>query len=190
MSRTTKLEEGIALSGDNIRRAAEFAGYPITVMTYGGLPSDLDAETLDMLLEPGDGIALLYETTPDFGHWTLLMRYLDDGESDVIEFMDSYGLSPDSEFSAGASFSARRGKILSDALDNWKKTGGIVNVNRVQLQDLAPRDNTCGRYVLFRWLTKKMGVSLEQFQMMFPGPPEKNDNLIVKLTTPLLGAVS
>jgi len=108
-------------------------------------------DDLEVLLRPGESMALLYEVSPGHGHWTLLTR---DDVGDV-EFFDPYGLAPDAEESAGASYSARNGPVLSNILSSWAaRTGGHVTYNAQQVQQLAPNDDVCGRYTYLRWLDR------------------------------------
>ena len=62
----------------------------INTMVYNDM---IDYGTVDDLLGPIGACAILYSTSPSYGHWTLL-RKVDD---DTLEFFDSYGDDVDHE---------------------------------------------------------------------------------------------
>ena len=127
--------------------------------------------------------AVLYEVTAGKGHWALVSV---DEDNTRLEFFDPYGLSPDEEEKAGATLSASQGRVLSEMIDQWQtSTGGEVVINARQLQDIGPKDNTCGRWVVARYFCRH--VPLEEWLAQYPGPPRKNDLVIVHQTFPIIG---
>lgn len=168
-----------ALTGDDLRCLGDSVGASLTPLAYRHLRADDMIEHLIPTI--GDGIALLYEVTPNAGHWTLLMR----PSANRVEFFDSYGLSPDSEEEAGALFSKRSGPLLIGILHEWsERTGGDVVVNGHQLQDLTPHDNVCGRWVFERF--RSMDTPIEDWIDQYPGPPAKNDLAVIRSTNAAL----
>lgn len=124
-----------ALSDDSIKR------YIPNVLKYDELRGVSPQKLLKNL-----PIVILYETQPNFGHWTLLHK-LDNGN---IEFFDSYGYKPDSEF-----------KLISPEyhyphylMELLKKLSKITQIhyNQYQFQSKEPSIATCGRWVILRKL--------------------------------------
>lgn len=92
--------------------------------------------------------AILYETEPDFGHWTGIFR-----TPEGIEFFDSYGYAPDIQLNwvpkRFRMFSGQEEKRLLRMLYN---SGIDINFNNHRLQRRRGPDApmTCGRWVLLR----------------------------------------
>lgn len=109
---------------------------------------------------------LLYQDSPNSGHWVAVMRY-----NDVIEFFDSYGGKPDSQLKwVNQSRRHQLGitdKYLSRLLDN---TDLPVIYNKVKYQDGDPDVTTCGRHVVWRILNMlKKNMDLKQYNKMMKG---------------------
>lgn len=94
-------------------------------------------------------LAVLYETSPGFGHWVGLLR-----TPEGIEHFDSYGLRPDDElkwvpkkyraaFSEDAPYMVR-------LLTRVEEAGLPVNYSEFRLQHRRPDIATCGRWVALR----------------------------------------
>lgn len=97
-------------------------------------------------------IVILYETQPNFGHWTLLHK-LDNGN---IEFFDSYGFKPDSEFKL-ISPEYQYPHYLMELLKKLSKLTQI-HYNQYQLQSKANGVSTCGRWVILRKLYPDLDI--------------------------------
>lgn len=105
-------------------------------------------------------IAVLYETSPGFGHWVGILR-----TPEGIEHFDSYGLRPDSElewvprrfreiFRAEAPHMVRLLLRFQDAYG-----GGLpINFSEFRLQSRKPDVATCGRWVALRCQNSAMGA--------------------------------
>src|ERR1700757_610903 len=76
-----------ALSDSDIRK------YVKNVIVY----SQLKNMKADKLLELMP-VAILYQVTPNFGHWTLMQKVPSKNGNIEVEFFDSYGYAPDMEF--------------------------------------------------------------------------------------------
>jgi hypothetical protein len=90
---------------------------------------------------------LLYESQPNSGHWTALMRI-----DDNIEYFDSYGNKPDFPLTWSKDINEALGQsipYLSNLLD---KTSRDVYYNDFQYQKENKDVATCGRHCIFRIL--------------------------------------
>ena len=104
--------------------------------------SDLKNVTPEQLLRSLP-VVILYQTTLNTGHWTLVHK-----TPEGVEFFDSYSSFPDDEFKF---MSKQQPHYLVNLLE---KLSNIVqiNFNSDQLQELSPRVNDCGRWVILRYL--------------------------------------
>jgi hypothetical protein len=116
------------------------------------LVSELDKyNSIDSLLPNNpDCVFLLYQSSPNNGHWVLLSKY-----NNTIEYFDSYGGVIDKPLSwtpIGIRTKLGEGKpLLSNLLENTKYD---LIYNAVDFQD--KKDNkisTCGRWASLRWNT-------------------------------------
>jgi hypothetical protein len=101
-------------------------------------------------------VVILYETGPNFGHWTLLHR-LDNGN---VEFFDSYGFKPDDEFyviEKKYQYPHYLWKLLVDI--SKLILPDRIHYNEYHLQNSSDsRVATCGRWVILRHALKDMDI--------------------------------
>jgi hypothetical protein len=155
-------------------------------LTRFGLPyvvyNNIRSRSVEELLPSvGSGLAILYETRPHDGHWVLALR----SGPKKIEWFDSYGYCPDCELeNPAAAFSAQAGPRLEPLLQDWLDRGYTVEYLGDQLQPITSQ--TCGRYVLLRWLGRRM--SLKRFLKVsgFSHDLDANDEQAVRLSNPYL----
>jgi hypothetical protein len=133
-------------------------------------------------------IAILYETSPGFGHWVAL---LDTPEG--ITHFDPYGLRPDDELKwvpkkyreAFAAESPHLVDFLLRVQAYRRATGGDSNVNYSQhrLQARKPWVATCGRWVALR--CRNSAMTTDQFAKSVRGTAKdlgvSPDELVVGL---------
>ncbi len=96
-------------------------------------------------------MVILYLTSQDHGHWTLIHRV-----PGGIEFFDSYGYKPDQEFKfidKNMQFPKFVAKLLSGII-----TRIPIAYNQYQFQQRAPGINTCGRWVIVRNMFSEVGI--------------------------------
>ena len=132
----------------------------------------------------GDEVALLFETHPNEGHWTMLSK-----KGGSIKFFDSYGLGPDSELEYVGKYGNRDGAQLNRLLKNEQ-----VHHLSEDLQSFGPYVDTCGRYVVLRALDlrKRPDWDLHDWMKHYGFSARgalsgKNDEIIVKVTKPIIG---
>jgi hypothetical protein len=101
-------------------------------------------------------VVILYETGPNYGHWTLLHR-LKNGN---VEFFDSYGFKPDEEFyfiDKGYQYPHYLWKLLVDIKKLLGRNG--IHYNEYHLQSSSDRRvATCGRWVILRHLFNDVDI--------------------------------
>ena len=115
----------------------------------------------ELLPSNPDCVFLLYQSSPNNGHWVLLSKY-----DDTVEYFDSYGGVIDKPLSwTPISVRTKLGEgkpLLSNLLEN---TNYDLIYNAVDFQD--KKDNkisTCGRWCSLRWNTiKNKRMSLVDF---------------------------
>jgi len=162
---------GRALSQDEI---INYLDGKIRVIIYTDLGK---YKSINELLYPYDGCIILYKTSNDFGHWTLLLR-----NRWGIEFFDPYGVPIDDQ--------------IKFIIDNYREiknqlyphlTALILNSgykyiisNKVQLQKKSVSIQTCGRWCIFRYINRFS--DLRSFIKLFDGYElGKKDKIVTEL---------
>lgn len=127
---------------------SDIAPYVNHVVKYSDLQHISARQLLRMI-----PVAILYQEQPNRGHWTLLLQ-----TPEGVEFFDSYGMQPDTEFKE---LSWQQPHYLAQRLLQISNLVPI-NYNQYQLQSRKEGINTCGRWVILRSLLDKFTTS--QFQ--------------------------
>lgn len=144
------------------------------------------------LLDGSRCVVILYETAPNFGHWVLLhtLRSPQSGKQ-TLEFFDSYGMKPDDELNHIPS------QYRHDSKQTKKEVVRLllaspedipISYNEHTFQVPYPGINTCGRWVILRYLCglSPWGASLEGFKQFIDVVSKRNnvspDVLAVMLT--------
>ena len=113
----------------------------------------------DLLPNDRDYAFILYEDSPNKGHWTCVSK-----NNNQIEYFDSYGGAPDSPLNwnpkAKNSQLGQGQKILSNLLEGSSKK---VIYNPVKYQEEGGDINTCGRHCVFRLKQMKDGKNLAEY---------------------------
>lgn len=115
------------------------------IIKYSDLKNVMNIE--DLLPHEQSYCIILYESQPNSGHWTAIMRI-----DDNIEYFDSYGNKPDFPLTWSKDINASLGQsipYLSQLLD---KTPLDVYFNDFQYQKENKDIATCGRHCIFRIL--------------------------------------
>ena len=93
-----------------------------------------------------DYIIVLFEESPNSGHWISILRY-----NNSFEFFDSYGLKPDNERKwltpQMLKLLNQQEPVITNLLDN---SGKDWTYNNVKYQSSSDGINTCGDHVLHR----------------------------------------
>ena len=157
-----------SLSNIEIKKALH-----IPVISYRRLASSI--------LKPGKGVVILFETRPNVGHWTLLF---DRGNS--IEFFDSYGLKPDQELrKIDKSYRIESNQLYPKLLTLLSESGRKIEYSPYKLQRIGASVNTCGRWVVIRYLNKNL--TIDEFHKSIMNLARKEgltpDKLVLKMTS-------
>jgi len=120
-----------------------------------------------ILRKPRDYMILLYEHTPQNGHWVAVMRY-----ENTIEFFCPYGSSPYSPNSPLEWNSPEQNAVvdathnyLEDLLNKAKTDGWDVIYNKMDFQEKRDNVNTCGAFCVWRVLClMEDNMNLSAFQ--------------------------
>jgi hypothetical protein len=107
-----------------------------------------------ILRKPRDYMILLYEHTPQNGHWVAVLRY-----ENTIEFFCPYGSSPYSPNSPLEWNSPEENAVvdathnyLEDLLNKADADGWEVIYNKMDFQEKRDNVNTCGAFCVWRVL--------------------------------------
>ena len=149
----------------------------VPILKYSNLSKYNTIE--ELLPENKTYCILLYEQSPNIGHWVAVLRY-----NDQYEYFDSYGGKIDDPLN-WVDLGIRKEldqfiPYLTNLLEGKK-----VVVNKVKYQAENPHIATCGRWCIFRILTNKNGnLNLSQFHTFFKEikkdllPDKSNDKII------------
>jgi hypothetical protein len=120
-----------------------------------------------ILKRPRDYMILLYEHTPQNGHWVAVLRY-----ENTIEFFCPYGTSPYSPNSPLEWNTPEENAVvdatsnyLEDLLNKAKAEGWEVIYNKMDFQEKRNNVNTCGAFCVWRVLClMEDNMNLSAFQ--------------------------
>jgi hypothetical protein len=144
-------QEGHAMSDDDIHRHLPHA----KIMTYKELAHYPNLNAL--LTKPKDYAILLYESSPNNGHWTGIMRY-----NNQVEYFDPYGGKPDAPLHwVDANTRQQLGEgnpLLSQMLAQVPHCH-----NTVRYQKMKQGINDCGRHTVHRILAMLDDISLNDY---------------------------
>jgi hypothetical protein len=124
--------------------------------------------SIDSLLPNNNSfIYLLYQSSPNYGHWTLLSRY-NINNIDIIEYFDSYGgyIDEPLEWSETDNHKLGQGKTYLSSLLDGSNYDIIYNAYDFQNEDNLDIA-TCGRWCVLRNMTiQNNNMSLDNFIKM------------------------
>jgi len=114
----------------------------------------------DMLPEVKSYVILLYEDSPNKGHWICVSK----PDEKTVEYFDSYGGKPDAPLKwtpKGRRIGMGEGDpLLGIMFDNCPEK---VVYNKIHYQNEGQGINDCGRWCCLRILRMKAGLNLTQF---------------------------
>jgi hypothetical protein len=105
---------------------------------------------------------ILYEESPNSGHWVVISRY-----GKVIEYFDSYGGPVDGPIIEKWSSNEENEelgqgkKYLTELL---RASGAIIKHNKIDYQRESPQISTCGRWCCLRIKALQRGLDLKAFR--------------------------
>jgi hypothetical protein len=125
----------------------------------------------DLLPNEQSYCILLYESQPNSGHWTAIMRI-----DDNIEYFDSYGNKPDLPLTWSKNINASLGQSIPYLSQLLNKTNRNVFYNDFQYQKENRDIATCGRHCIFRILClTKNYYNLKQYCNFIKGLKYKSN---------------
>jgi hypothetical protein len=151
-------------------------GRPIKILKYSELKRFNNIE--DVLGKYGEFI-MLYETSPNVGHWCCCFTRTGSEGQKIISFFDSLGLMPDDQFhEICIKFRKDSGitkPYLTYLLSNTDKD---VEYNQYELQNMDPDVATCGRWCVVRLRMKHLSPT--RFYELFKGGEDfDSDDLVI-----------
>jgi hypothetical protein len=119
------------------------------------------------ILKDGESAFILFQDSPNSGHWCLESRYTDEDGQQWNEHFDSYGIFPDNELSfVGKGKREKLGidsKFLTKLLKNDQPEIKTVYSYK-KYQDMKPGSSTCGRWACLRRQKILDGLNLPEFK--------------------------
>lgn len=134
---------------------------PEDIIKYSDLKNF--AKITDLLPEKKDFRIILIEDKYNSGHWVCVMR-----NDKTIQYFNSYGAKYDYEWK----FINRMIRVclgedtneMTRLMEQAEADGFNTSYNKYRFQKLANSVQTCGRWVIFRIETFKMGYNNDQFK--------------------------
>jgi hypothetical protein len=136
-----------------------YFGLDVPIIKYSELSNYNNME--ELLPNDKDFKIILTESEYNSGHWCCIMRY-----GNIIEWFDSYGVHPEGQLSfIPLPIKQMLGEDkyhLTRLLKTLKPNQKIIFNNKA-FQVLKDGVNTCGRWVIARILTMRIGYNLQDF---------------------------
>jgi hypothetical protein len=105
----------------------------------------------DLLPNKKDIAVIIWESKPNFGHWTLLSKYVDEEtKKKTIEYFDSYGYQINEPLNWVKDKSIDKSDYLTNLLLKAKNEGYDIIYNSKNFQNKNNDISTCGRHVISR----------------------------------------
>lgn len=115
----------------------------------------------ELLPNDRDFKVILIESSVNQGHWVAVMKY-----GNILEFFNSYGTTLEHDFKFIPTMVKHllgQGGNLLTKLMKTKDKGQKIYYNKKKLQKINDDINTCGRWVVARCLSMKIGWELDDF---------------------------
>lgn len=161
--------KSIALSDKDVLKLVE---HKARIVTYSELKN---YKTLDELLYPYGAVFLLYETRPNFGHWTAIIRL----DENTVEFFDPYGTELDGQLkNIDKDFRKETDQDYPYLTKLFIESPYNLTESEKKFQKLAPGINTCGRWTALRIVFRDL--PLKKFAKIFDN--SNSDELATYLT--------
>jgi hypothetical protein len=136
---------------------------------------------IDDLLEPYGHCIILYESMPNNGHWTALMKR----PRGRLEFFDSYGLTPDSELGwLDPEWKRQSKQTHTNLIRLMLKSPYTLEYNDHKLQGKGREIATCGRHVVCRIRCRRMNID-NYAKMISSVDGMSPDDVVVRVTNQL-----
>lgn len=131
--------------------------------------------TIDEVLGPYGSCLILYESEPNYGHWTCVNKIL----SDTIEYFNSYGGLPDNALKyIPQSFQKVSNQDYTYLAKLMYDSKYKLTYNEHRFQKMNNDIRTCGRWACLRIILKHL--SLKEFTKIFKN--KDSDKLATLLT--------
>jgi hypothetical protein len=139
------------------RQISEFLNNDVTIIIYRNLKN---YKNINQLFSKSNNVVLLYETSPNVGHWITIINH-----DDHVEFFDSYGFKPDLEKKMiNTKYLQNSGQINNYVIKLLQDTHKKVIYNEKPLQQRKDNISTCGRHCITRIILKN--IPLVKYQKM------------------------
>ena len=137
---------------------------------------------IDALLEPYGSVAILYETSKDFGHWTCVFKTVNNKGEDMVSFFDPYALKVDDQLNfINKDFRLRNNSYYPTLSDLLASSPYPIEYNEHPVQKMKDGTNTCGRWVIMRLKLKHL--PLKDFFKLFKSDKDFSSDDLVILST-------
>jgi hypothetical protein len=141
-------------------------------------PELVEYDNIDDVLGIHKACVILYETKRNYGHWVCVIKH----SNKHIEVFDSYGTFPDDQLKyIPENYKKQSGQEHSLLTNLLLKSRCKIEYNHDKLQKFKENINTCGRWVAFRIICRKL--PLKKFVKLFKNKKSPPDVLVSILTT-------
>lgn len=142
-----------ALSNQEIKNKV---GYNINIIRYSQLNQ---CQNIEQCLSNGVCV-ILYETEPNKGHWTVLLKTIDDYGNQILEMFDPYGMDLEAEKRYIDNGFMKQNNMDHNILAKLLYECSIPSsYNQYHFQKMKDNVATCGRWVIARIKNKNMSLN-------------------------------
>jgi len=145
----------------------KYLGQNVKIVSHQDLK---DYKSIDQLMpNKKDIVVVIWESRKNYGHWTLLSKYIDeDSNLKTIEYFDSYGYPINEPLKWIKDKSIDSTDYLTNLLRKAENEGYDIIYNSKNFQNKNNDVATCGRHVISRAVSiMKYNQSLSNYIKMF-----------------------
>lgn len=153
----------------------------VNMVTYDEL---VNYDNIDQVLGKYGVCVLLIETKNNSGHWVCIYKTLTDNKKKepMISFFDSYALPVDDQLHYVSTEFREDNNMMYPYLSYLLYNSPYpIEYNHHQFQELSPKINTCGRWVIMRLLLRDL--PLKKFHKLFKSSKKINSDDLVTILT-------
>lgn len=150
------------------------------LIKYGQLS---EVDNIDQILSPHGACVILYETSPNVGHWVCVFKK----NKNNIEFFDPYAYMFDEEqlkFNKNKAFKKESNQDFPHLTYLLYNSPYKIHYNEFPLQKKRSDTSTCGRFVAMRLMLRH--IPLKKFKKIMNSTDLTPDDFVTLLTSVLL----
>ena len=128
-----------------------YIGQDAKILKYSALKKFKHID--ELMPNATDFIVLLYETSPNEGHWVSVLKYPERFGRSTLEYFDPYGHALDEPLTWNTNSVNKQLGVVAPYLSQLMNSSGHKLLqNNIKYQHDSPKIETCGRHTIYRIL--------------------------------------